>query len=242
MSATTTFRLRDAARDLARRPTGGSLVVAAVLAIACVPLVTYALAASRQLATAPDGRAAMKLYTTWCVVSILGVAITSRCAAAIIASAMVARRDRDEPLSITETVARALAHGVPALVAAILTVGLLGLGVIGALVAWLPLACAAFVAVPVAAAEQLGPSAAIRRSAALTRGRWRPLLAFTIAILAVEVAPIVIARVTMLKGAKPPVAPILRMQQLHGWILIAAVIVTAAAPIVVYRRLRDTRP
>jgi hypothetical protein len=232
------FRFVDALRDLVRAPALSTVVIALALALVCAPLVLSTLAAAHRIQAAPDGRTAFKLYQAWFVTAVVLGAITSRIATALIASAMIERRDQPS-MRAGEAIARTLAHGIPALTAALLAFALVGLGVVGAVVAWLPLAWLSFVAVPAAAAEQLDPGAAVRRSAALTRPAWRPLLAWLAATVVVEAAPFVYGRLTLLRVPKPPVAPVVRVMQIHGAILIAIVIASAVVPVVVYRRLRD---
>jgi hypothetical protein len=278
-----TFRLRDAFRDLLRVPRLAALVIAVVLASCIAPLVVYTLGASRHIAEAADGRAAFNAYAIWCAIAIPLGAVASRLAAAAIASAMVARREpANVPFAVV--VARILAHGVPALLAALAGVALAALGLLVAAAAALPvaageeivrahasgaptiavavlataLALAVFVAAfaaaawlaaltlpagPAAAAEQLPPSAALRRGAALARPAHVRLALWIAGLLVVALAPLGVARLAVYDatGKKPPVAPVLRAMQIHGWIVVAIAVVAALAQVAIYRRLRDTR-
>jgi hypothetical protein len=235
------FRLRDAMRDLVRAPGLAALVNATALVIVLAPLLYYTLGVTHRIQVAADGRAAFKLYQAWCVVAVIGGVVVARCAAALIASSMVETfaQPRMRP---TEASARALLHGIPALIGALLAAALVGLGVVGAIVAAFPLAALTYVAGPAAAVEQLGPSAATRRSAQLTRGVRGRIALWQLALLAIELAPFVLTRLLWLRGAKPPVAPILRAQQINGWLVIAVVVASALMQVVVYRRLRDAVP
>ncbi|HTJ45407.1 MAG TPA: hypothetical protein VL463_25050 [Kofleriaceae bacterium] len=230
----TSFRLRDPLRDLVRVPTAGTIVIAAALAICIAPLFYYTIAASHAIAATADGRAAMKTYTIWFVVSICAAPLCAHAAAALIASPLDARG------GMRESVARTIVHGVPALLAAALALALVSLGVVAAVITAVPLAAITFVAAPAAAVEQLGPGAAIRRSAELTRGARLRLALFLGALQLVQAAPIVIARVTMMSGKKPPVPPILRMQQLDGVLVIAIAVLAALVQVRVYQRLSAT--
>ena len=144
MSTSPGFRLRDALRDVIRAPRAASLVIAAALALCLAPLVLYTLSASHRIAQAADGRAAFNAYAVWAVVATLLGAVSSRAAAALVASAMVARRDRPG-LPVGVAIARVLAHGVPALLVSLQAAAIAAIG----------LCVVAAAAMPVAAGEEM---------------------------------------------------------------------------------------
>ena len=236
------FRFRDALRDLARAPRASTFVIAAAIAIVAAPLLYTTVFASRAMAAAADGRAAFKIYELWLVRALVLAPLTARVAGALIASAMVESYER--PLSITESCARTLVHGVPALLAAALALSLTGLGVVALVVAAGPLAAATFVAGPVAAVERRGPAAAMRRSARLTRGVRGRLIAWIALVGALELAPLLVARYAVYAATakKPPIPPIHRAMEVHGAIVIAVAALGALVQVSVYRRLRGAEP
>jgi hypothetical protein len=233
------LRLRDALRDLVRAPHAGSFVIAAALAIVAMPIIYTNVFATRAIAHAADGRAAFKLYELWLVRAFVLAAFASRLGGALIASAMIEGRTNPR-MSLTEAVARVIMHGLPALLAGALALALTWIGLVAVVVGALPLAAATLVAGPVAGVEQRGPFAAIRRSAALTRGARKQLGAWIAALVAIELAPIFILRFGFYAptAKKPPLAPVLRAQEIHGWIVVAIAVLAAAAQVAIYARLR----
>ena len=236
---TTPFRLRDALRDAARCLGGArALFVVAVVALALAPLAGYTIRIGHRIAHLHDGRVALHLYERWCAVAIVLAVVLTRAAAALIAPGAARALDGDPP-GAGGWLTGALGRGVPALAAAAVAALVSLLGLAGLVVFAVPLAAALLVAAPVAAVDRLGPSAAIRRSAALTRGAIVRLGAWVIALVAVEVAPLIAALRTSLHGHKPPVHAVGRALAIHAAVLAAAALVDVLVQVGAYRRLRD---
>ncbi len=229
--------MRDCLGDAFRAIPRALPAIAVAFALAAAPLVLYTLATLRRIPGDADPVAARHAYDVWCAVAIVGAVLLGRALAGVLAPVVVDSLDGRGRAGW----GRRLIASVPAVATAKLSVAAIGAGLL-ALVGYAPpIAAALWVASPAAAVERLSPARAAARSAALTLGAKRRIAPWLVALFALELAPWLIARVTVLAGKKPSLAAVRTLLPIQLAIVLAIMLVTALLQIAAYRRLAAAR-
>lgn len=229
--------MRDCLGDAFRAIPRALPAIAVGFAIAAAPLVLYTLATLRRIPGDADPIAARHAYDVWCVFALVGAVLLARALAGVLAPTVAEALDDRGRAGW----GRRMIASVPAVATAKLSVAAIGLGLLAVVGYAVPIASALWVASPAAAIEGLSPARASARSAALTQGVKRRVAPWLVALFALELAPWLVARVTVLAGKKPSVPAVRTLLPIQLAIILAVMLVTALVQIAAYRRLAANR-